>query len=73
MAVNYKELEQLRKKTRLNILEILKISKMKFEAEQNTKLLNQKEHCHLGVDWSEADAYEYTRRLRKYNRRMGVK
>ena len=65
MGVDYKKLEILRKKTRLTILEKIKILKMKWEAEDNTRIINQKEHCHLGVDFSEADAYEYERRLRR--------
>lgn len=70
MDFNYKNLEELRKKTRLNLIEKLKIAKMKYIAEKTTKVLNEKEHCHLGVDFKEADQFEFEKRLSRYNRKM---
>lgn len=70
MDFNYKNLEELRKKTRLNLIEKLKVAKMKYIAEKTTKVLNEKEHCHLGVDFREADQFEFEKRLSRYNRKM---
>ena len=70
MDFNYKNLEELRKKTRLNLIEKLKVAKMKYIAEKTTKVLNEKEHCHLGVDFREADQYKIKKRLSRYNRKM---
>lgn len=71
MGVDYKKLEELRKTTRLTLLEKFRIMRMKFQAERDTNIVNQKEHCHLGVDWSEADEYEFQRRLERYKRGRG--
>ena len=81
MEVDYFKLYDLRKKTRLNLieklkliklrnLEKLKVAKMKYIAEKTTKVLNEKEHCHLGVDFREADQFEFEKRLSRYNRKM---
>ncbi len=70
MEVDYSKLYELRKKTRLNLIERLKIMKMKNQAIDDWQLINKIEHCHLGVDFRKADEFEYSRRLEKYNRKI---
>ena len=70
MDFNYKNLEELRKKTRLNLIEKLKLIKLRNQAIDDWNTINRVEHCHLGVDFREADQFEFEKRLSRYNRKM---
>ena len=70
MDFNYKNLEELRKNTRLNLIEKLKLIKLRNQAIDDWNTINRVEHCHLGVDFREADQFEFEKRLSRYNRKM---
>lgn len=64
--VDYKELEYLRKKTLLGPIALLKIEKLKTVAEKTAVILNQIEHCKLGVDYNDADTLEFNYRFNSW-------
>ena len=70
MEVDYFKLYDLRKKTRLNLIEKLKLMKLRNQAIDDWNTINRVEHCHLGVDFREADQFEFEKRLSRYNRKM---
>ena len=70
MDIDYYKLYDLRKTTRLNLIEWIKVNRMRCIAEKHTRLINKIEHCQLGVNFREADEYEFQRRLAKNERRL---
>jgi hypothetical protein len=62
MNIDYLELYDLRKNTRLNIIDKLKIMRMRAKEEKRRNLINKLEHCNIGVDFREADLFEYEKR-----------
>ena len=64
--IDYNKLCYLRKNTIINPLDMLKIENMKIQAERDTAIINKVEHCHLGVDYSLADEFEYSVRFNNW-------
>ena len=73
MEVDDNRLNELRKKTRLNIIEKLKLNRLINLAVAKKKFIDQLEHCDIETNLSEANNYEYSIRLRKYNRNRRYK
>ncbi len=61
--VEYKRLLFLRKNTTLDLVNYIKVKKLRREAEETQFLINKLENCQLGVDYSKADEYEYEKRF----------
>ena len=66
----YNELLYLRRHTRLNILQKMKIIDLKCSAIELYEEFNRIEHAQLGVDMTSADEYEYEVRLKKLKLRL---
>ena len=64
--MDYKELDYLRKNSRLSILEKRKVNKLRKEAMERQYIINKINHCMLGADFSEAENLEYDLRMRRY-------
>lgn len=62
--MDYEKLYFLRKHTLLNPIDFIKISRMKAQAEKTQILINKLENCQIGVDFREADEYEYNARFK---------
>lgn len=61
--VEYKRLLFLRKNTTLDLVNYIKVKKLRREAEETQFLINKLENCQLGVDYSKADEYEFNKRF----------
>ena len=61
--IDYNKLYYLRKHTVISLVDKLKIQKLKAEASKYSKLINKMEHCNIGVNFRDADTYEYSRRF----------
>ena len=70
MEYEFKTLELLRDKTTLDPISYFKVCREKRKAENYQKLINKKEHCHLGVDFSKANQLETDLRYLKWKRRI---
>ncbi len=68
--MHYYDLVYLRHEARLNLIEWIKVKKLRCLAEETQRLINQKERCQVGVDYKEADQLEYQFRFRKFEREM---
>jgi len=68
MTVDNEKLIELRKKTKLNIFERIKLQKLILMSIEKKRLICELENCDIEADASEANEYEYQRRLKKYNR-----
>ena len=68
--IDYNKLYFLRKNTMINPFDMYKIDSMKIQAERDTAIINKAEHCHLGVDYGQADEYEYSVRFKLLLRKL---
>ena len=67
MNSNYETLEMLRHHTTLGINDRIKLQIKLYQAEKTQRLINEVEHCYIGVDFTEIDELEYKLRLKAWN------
>ena len=68
--IDYKRFYYLRNHTRMDLIDFVKVQAMRYDARVKQAVINEKEHCHIGVDYSMADAYEYNVRFRIWMRNL---
>ena len=68
MSYDYEFLSLLRKYTILDPISYMKVRKERKLAEDTTYIINKKEHCHLGVDYTKANELETFLRYRSWVR-----
>ena len=66
MDSDYEFLTLLRKNTILDPISYLKVKRARRLAEESTFVINSKEHCCLGVDYTKANELETTLRYQKW-------
>ena len=70
MNYNYQLLEILRHHTVLGVKEKIVLLKKLEDANTKQQVINEKEHCNIGVDFTEAYTLEYQFRMKKWQNRI---
>ena len=70
MEIDYKELNYLRKHTLIGPRKAFKVLALRDDAEKYSYMMEVYENCHMGIDYSEADALEYKYRRESWERAM---
>ena len=65
-SYDYETLKLLRKKTILNPIAYIKVLKARQLADVYQRVINQVEHCDIGVDYSKANELEYNLRFKSW-------
>ena len=61
--VDYEQLYFLRKYAHLNVIDFIKVRNLRKIANETQLLINRLENCQIGVDYKEADEFEFNARF----------